>query len=383
VSSPKSPLSTEQALADRLHHISEASARCSRLVFDQRFLAAANPATAALQLSSVQVAAYALPGALYLVSLGCDAGSVELLVHAPHQPAWAMAVATDSDARLRELAAVALLGPLVDGLRGCGLTGARANGIDSFVPTPTQPVTTRNPMTPMTPGNHGDHGKPGHVRPACALRLSDDRLITFTAQVLPPAVFQQLLPSLRRSRGSRRLRGSLLASGKLRLATRVLSLPLLQSLAVGDVLLLPCAAKPTDGWHARLGWGAASARQLWLSCRLAEQTITIEGEAVMSDDCDDNEHGTEGGLADPVLDSLGELDIPVRFELETVAVPLADLEAIQPGYVIELSTPLDAALLRLVAYGQIIGHAELVVVGDRLGARITRLVTRDERQPAH
>ena len=107
----------------------------------------------------------------------------------------------------------------------------------------------------------------------------------------------------------------------------------------------------------------------------------------MSDDCDDADHssdgGSDGGGDAQVLNSLGELDIPLRFELETVAVPLADLEAIQPGYVIELSTPLEMAQLRLVAYGQVIGHAELVVVGDKLGARITRLVTRDEPQPAH
>ena len=73
-------------------------------------------------------------------------------------------------------------------------------------------------------------------------------------------------------------------------------------------------------------------------------------------------------------DTLGDMDIAVHFELDTVAMPLCDLEAIGPGYVIELATPLSAACVRLVACGQVIGHAELVAVGEQLGARITRMV---------
>jgi type III secretion protein Q len=379
VTLPTPPLSTGQALAGKLRFISETSARFSRLAFDQRLLHANGAAPAALQLRSVEVGARGSADALHVVRLGCDAGLVELLLQASHQPALAMAVAPDGDARLRELAAVALLGPLVDWLHGCGLTGVRALSIDTVVPAEGAP----------------DKQSASSGKLWCAACSSDERVITFTASVLPPTVFHQLQQSLHRSGGagplrgglrcrlSGRLRGALAAGGRVRLATRVLSLPLLQSLAAGDVLLLPCAAHAAEGRPARVSWGATGARQLTLRCWLHEQTITIEGEPVMSDDCDDTDHSSDGGGCAPVLDNLGELDIPLRFELETVAVPLADLEAIQPGYVIELSTPLDMAQLRLVAYGQVIGHAELVVVGDKLGARITRLVTRDERQPAH
>jgi type III secretion protein Q len=98
----------------------------------------------------------------------------------------------------------------------------------------------------------------------------------------------------------------------------------------------------------------------------------------MSDTLDSPDEGS----SDEPIDTLRELDIPVRFEIETIAVPLAELEAIEPGYVIELATPVDSAAIRLTAYGQTIGHAQLVAVGDRLGARITRMVTRDEQQPS-
>jgi len=77
--------------------------------------------------------------------------------------------------------------------------------------------------------------------------------------------------------------------------------------------------------------------------------------------------------ADHSADPLAGLDIPVRFEIETVPVSLADLESLRPGSVVELATPLAAASVRLVACGQVIGRADLVAVGDRLGARITMM----------
>jgi len=82
-------------------------------------------------------------------------------------------------------------------------------------------------------------------------------------------------------------------------------------------------------------------------------------------------------------DSLGALELPVRFELETVSVSLSDLEAIQPGYVIELAMPVADASLRLVSCGHLIGHADLVSVSGRLAARITRLVARDDADQHH
>lgn len=76
--------------------------------------------------------------------------------------------------------------------------------------------------------------------------------------------------------------------------------------------------------------------------------------------------------------ALDELELPVHFELETVSIPLAELEAVEPGYVIEFGTPAAQARLRLVSCGVVIGEADLVAVGGRLGACITHLVPRHE-----
>ena len=71
------------------------------------------------------------------------------------------------------------------------------------------------------------------------------------------------------------------------------------------------------------------------------------------------------------------------FEVDTAAVPLSQLESLGQGYVIELAAPLASAPVRLVACGRVIGLAELVAVGDRLGARITHLAPRDAERTRH
>ena len=74
---------------------------------------------------------------------------------------------------------------------------------------------------------------------------------------------------------------------------------------------------------------------------------------------------------------IGELDLPVQFEVDTVALPLSQLYALRPGYVLELSTPVAEAQLKLVTHGQTIGYGELVTVGEHLGIRILRMAHTD------
>ena len=99
-------------------------------------------------------------------------------------------------------------------------------------------------------------------------------------------------------------------------------------------------------------------------------------------DEDGNDH--EVAIADEAPASPPQdLEVPVRFEVDTVALSLAQLESMAHGYVIELAAPLASAPLRLVACGRVIGTAELVAVGDRLGARITHLAARDAQRTGH
>ena len=74
-----------------------------------------------------------------------------------------------------------------------------------------------------------------------------------------------------------------------------------------------------------------------------------------------------------VIFAIGLLDLPVQFEIDSVALPLAQLAALRPGYVIELAAPVLDTPVRLVTHGQTVGYGEIVCVGEHLGVRITRM----------
>lgn len=73
---------------------------------------------------------------------------------------------------------------------------------------------------------------------------------------------------------------------------------------------------------------------------------------------------------------IGELELPVQFEIDTVSLPIDQLSALEPGYVIELPVAVTDARLRLVVHGQTVGYGELVAVGEHLGVRIIRMAHR-------
>ncbi|SOY66782.1 type III secretion system cytoplasmic ring protein SctQ [Cupriavidus taiwanensis] len=75
--------------------------------------------------------------------------------------------------------------------------------------------------------------------------------------------------------------------------------------------------------------------------------------------------------AQPTLSRLDRLEVTLRFEVGDVAVPLAELRAVAPGYVFELPQPLKQSEVRIVANGNRIGTGTLIAVGNRLGVRIT------------
>lgn len=154
---------------------------------------------------------------------------------------------------------------------------------------------------------------------------------------------------------------------------RPYAVELLGTLAIGDVLLMHAIPNGKSGWPVRMRWGAAAGRCFEARASLRGNQVHIEETPTMSDD---EPSGHEADADSLPCETLGELDIPVRFEIETLAMTLSDLAAIGPGYVIELTVPVASATIRLVACGQTIGHAELVAVGGQLGARITRMVER-------
>lgn len=71
--------------------------------------------------------------------------------------------------------------------------------------------------------------------------------------------------------------------------------------------------------------------------------------------------------------SIGELDLPVKVEIDTVSLPVAQLSALRAGYVLQMPVLVRDAQVRLVSYGQTVAYGELVAVGEHLGVRIVRV----------
>jgi type III secretion protein Q len=158
---------------------------------------------------------------------------------------------------------------------------------------------------------------------------------------------------------------------RLLLGQRRLPLALIETLTVGDVLALDGQTSAGSALDVQWVFGHARGRCWQASAQAEGHRLTISGATSVID------KRAEGADAAPALSdaglAMGEVEIPVNFEIDTVALPLADLASIRPGYVLELPMPARLATVRLVAYGQAIGHGELVAVGEQLGVRITRM----------
>jgi type III secretion protein Q len=350
-----------QVLTGKLKTVHPPAVRLLALAFDARAQSLLQQAALDAQITP------AVPGfgaAVYRLRMGSDAGPIEWLLSADADadPALSMAAAPQADERMRRLAAELLFGRVADQLQQWGVTGARCTGIE--VSTSPSAAAQSSPVMQSLGWVRSQHG----AQPAW----------TFTLAKMPDAVFHALKQQIAFAPNPGASPLQLALPGAVTLCTRTVSLRSLQALNIGDVLVTPCESGAAER-SAVAHWGARQGRRLSMLCRLTNLSLTAQGVPQMADDTDT----TAEPSAQDMGGSIDELDIPVRFEVETVAIPLADLQAIRPGYVIELATPLEAASIRLVAYGQTIGHAELVAVGDRLGARITRMVPRNERHTAH
>ena len=344
---PKAAIDSVMPIATHLPAMDAAAAVASRLLHDVRMAAswrALGPVTdPALAASSGPAGARS-----YLLRMECDAGPLAMFIAPSDDAVLSMACAPDLGEPLRALAVEALFGETVR-LGARALPGLR-------------PVA----LTAALPGQVPRNGW-------CAIRGRRGELGRLAVQQLPAPVHDALRGVAQH--GSRRGSGRLPAlrvAGTASIACTAMSLALLRSLALGDVVLLPAALTALEGARATVRFGARGGCRLSARARIEHGSLLVEGEIEMIDD----EQEPAGLGVEPA--ALGELDLPVRFEIETVSVPLADLEAIEPGYVIELAMPAADARLRLVSCGQVIGHADLVAVGSRLGARITRMVARDD-----
>jgi type III secretion protein Q len=178
-----------------------------------------------------------------------------------------------------------------------------------------------------------------------------------------------------------------LIPGRIVLGARRLSIETLRALAPGDVLLrslastlspLVTGAAEHAAASAIAAWGTPGLTRLHAPVTIDKHTLLIAKEPTMTDNFDPADPGDSfaSDQQESPID-IGELDLPVQFEVDTVALPLSQLYALRPGYVLELSTPVADAQLKLVTHGQTIGYGELVTVGEHLGIRILRMAHGD------
>ena len=123
---------------------------------------------------------------------------------------------------------------------------------------------------------------------------------------------------------------------------------------------------------------------------MSEDIQEIEETYELVDEKPPHETGDETGAdsgeetveaAGPAEVSLQDVAVGVDFMLARTSMTFADLQAFTPGFAIKLDRPVSSAVT-IVVSGRAVGEGELVQIDDRLGVRITRLVERNDDQPA-
>ncbi|CAE6721285.1 hypothetical protein R69746_01590 [Paraburkholderia aspalathi] len=383
--------------------IGRAAARVTRTVCDARvagYLHATLGVTewhAALADAHSLDAAYADPGVIELTLASAD-GISTVAMHVALDlyayPALSIAAWPDSDAlttkppadvALRQAVAGVVLEPLFERLIRAGFKGPRVAAVrrgrlneanaDAPVVALSFVLDERRYQVALS------------TDPACYDLL--DRLLR--TEPTPASVSSHAAAATASSEPTPETAFDLTVPGSLILGVKRLPVDTLHALEPGDVLLraafpsldatLLDASNDPSSPHARpravAAWGTPGLTRVCAAVELDGQSLVIVKEPNMSEELDPA--SADAGLAiddpaDPIR--IGELELPVQFEIDTVALPLAQLSALGPGYVLELPVPVADAQLRLVAHGQTIGYGELVTVGEHLGIRIIRMAHR-------
>lgn len=162
----------------------------------------------------------------------------------------------------------------------------------------------------------------------------------------------------------------------------------LAALEPGDVLLRCLFPSLSAEWTAPgesapapasivAAWGARGHVRIHVPAALDRQSIHVSQEPFMTDELGAMPSDPSRiAPTDAAPVSLGRVELPVQFEIDTVALPIEQLASLGPGYVVELPIRAADAQLRLVVHGQTVGFGELVTVGEQLGVRIVRMAHR-------
>ncbi|MEM5340296.1 type III secretion system cytoplasmic ring protein SctQ [Paraburkholderia azotifigens] len=386
-------MSTERPYAEQLRHVTPDAACAARFLCDARHHDALRRLGAidALEIAPAATAGNAFdePGRIVLAHLE---GTLDIDLDLARYPALQIVAASAGDGArhaLRNTLANALLAPLVQRFQAAGLGRWRVTAVER-----------------AAADAHGERFDVALLHDGVVHRFSMGASGA-TLDVLHTRL--AALPSLHAT-GIFAASSSLRVPGSIALGTRRVPLAALQALRPGDVLLrtfapgVAQALQSDAAFTARAAWGATAAgtRRIHARVVIDGTQVTVEEKPMMNEDPlqaeapdtlpGDGEalHDIEAATHDaqsceaPANDGIdaepfdapldiGLLDLPVQFEIDSVALPLAQLAALRPGYVIELAAPVLDTPVRLVTHGQTVGYGEVVCVGEHLGVRITRM----------
>jgi type III secretion protein Q len=292
-------------------------------------------------------------------------GPIEVLLAARECPEIELAASSEATPAFRALMAFVVLEPLVKYLDQLGIQNARCVSLTSW-PDP-QVHDEAEPASWFTL-NLGD-GRRIAFRPLAFPDLMDRLAANGASAHRPVGAWRQGLAS------------ALRWPVTVRLATIGMNVEQVRSLSVGDVVVtsLNHPFGPDGVVDVRIG--DMNGQHTAFIGSINDRSITAQGVLRMSNPDNGMVQDT---MADPnAVVRIDELSIPVHFQFDAPAMSTADIESLRPGYVMELESPIRQVVVRIVAFGQSIGTAELVVVGDRLGARILHLADHHEQPATH
>ncbi|KVV21339.1 type III secretion protein [Burkholderia ubonensis] len=350
-------------------------AALARIVADARLAAwlARFPALSGWRAATDERPRFERPGVL---DLRWNGATARVAIDLAAFPALDVVAAPALDARgdasvsLRTALASALLAPLVAAFAAAGLDGVTIGGLRAAPPAALD--ATRCVLSFALDGAPLRCALLDASMPwldALAARLRGERLPDAAGQLA-----RMRLP------------------GRVRLGSRRLPLAVLRSLRPGDVLLdlAPAALGAARAGPLHAWWGARRAMQWHATVLIEGTTMTMIETPDTADDLDEPivagdlpadspadapDDDAPGAAPEPA--DLGDVDLPVHVEIDTLSLSIAELAALRPGYVLELPLAARDVPVRLVAYGQAIGGGRLVAVGAHLGVRIDRMAGDD------
>lgn len=342
-------------LHTRLPALPPSLARLTRLLFDRRSALLAEHLGWTVLPTPPSRAASAH---LARLTLNSEHGAIDCLFALPHYPALESAALAPS-AQWRAALADILLQPWLQRWRQLGL--------------PALSVAALSPLD-----DHAQHALPpglGVQLRAAGAPSPDGASLIITG--IGPGLLDALETMQRPQLDLPAWLGTLPLAGAAVLGRRRCTPALLATLRRGDVLL---------GWRGgvrdsatlagvTLRWGAPQGLHYRAAAAIAGNAITLDSFPTLSLEPDTMEPDT--ARHDNATD-VAALELPITLEIATMAMPLQQLGALQPGQVLTLPLALTDARVRMVACGQVIGHGQLIVVGEQLGFQLDTMVHGDE-----